>query len=675
MADLRFSLLISKIVGAANERQWSQVHTFTPTKEKLRTRGTLMTVVCLQARDTEEGVVDLASFGKEIIQRLHEQYFGADDNSRSLLDHLSRSAESVVGEFPQVVAEVVVGVILPVEISSHLGVLYLAVVGPSAAVLMRSGRLYRILAGVSSLQTEGGQKAVTASGFVQEGDLLLLGTANFFSLISSSVLQNALLASDPVEASSILAPLVHGNEENSGVAAVLGLVRKAASMPHGPLESEEEIQETEGLEEAPSQKGGSLSGRWSVLFSFLSGIFRRLTRRIQSAPTASMFVPRPASGGIVVRAEEGKRRSLMFSVAMVILLLLVVSVFFGWRRRIALEREKAFAVVWEVVEHQYQEALGLVDLNPLRSRALLSQAKKQIEDELAAVDGFSKGQREKLNKRLEELSQALEQVSGEHRLTEVPVFLDLSLVRPNTYGEVLAIHEDTLVVLDRSSGVLFRIGVSKKSAEPVGGGSLLSGAALASVYAGRGFVLANAGVVEVSLSGKTSAVVIERDPEWSDIVDLSVFGGNLYLLDRGTQEIFRYQGAEAGFGPRTRWLGEGVSPDLSDAVSLAIDGDIWVLKSQSILRFTRGSPSTFSISGLDIPFSQPSTLYTSDGSERVYVLDRGNRRVVVLDKNGEYREQYIWDGIQTASDMVVSEKEGKILLLSGAMIYEIGINK
>jgi hypothetical protein len=74
---------------------------------------------------------------------------------------------------------------------------------------------------------------------------------------------------------------------------------------------------------------------------------------------------------------------------------------------------------------------------------------------------------------------------------------------------------------------------------------------------------------------------------------------------------------------------------------------------------------------LDVDFSDPVSIYTDDQSARIYILDRGNRRVVVLDKNGEYREQYLWEGIETVSDMVVSEEEKKILLLSGSVIYEI----
>ena len=670
MENFRFLLSVSKLVGAASDRSWSQIHTFIPSDKKILRRGALLAAIHLKALDsTEEGVLDLPSFGKEIIQRLHEHYFGASEDSVSPLELLTKSVEAVSSEFSQVAVEVVAGVILPVELSAHLGVLYLAIRGQGSVVLMRGGRLYRILLGSSDQP----QHVITASGFVQDGDLLVFGSSDFFRLLPHSALQNALRSLDPVEASSILAPLVHGGEENSGVAAVLCLVQKAP-LSATPLQTAEEPQEDLEGQPEPIQKGREGGRRLSRLRVFLD-LSRRFPNWLRRGAADSILGLHLPHEDIVVKAEAGKRRSLMFSIAIVVLLLLGVSVVFGWRRRVALEQEKAFAAVWEVADHQYQEALGLVDLNPLRSRALLMQAEHDLSDALSSPKPFSKSQRERLTTLLSELSSVLERVSGEYRTGEAPVFMDLALVRPNTFGESLALHGDSLVVLDRTSGVLIRIGISNKSAEPVGGGSLLSQALLTGVYSGRGFVLARAGVVEVSLSGKTSAVVIQSDPEWGDIIDLSVFGGNLYLLDRGTSEIFRYPGTEGGFGPRTRWLGESVLPDLADSSSFAIDGDIWILKPQTILRFTRGVLNPFSITGMDVGFSQPSILYTTDESERLYVLDRGNQRVVVLDKNGEYRSQYIWDGLQGVSDMVVTETEGKILLLSGSMIYEIPLRK
>ena len=164
----------------------------------------------------------------------------------------------------------------------------------------------------------------------------------------------------------------------------------------------------------------------------------------------------------------------------------------------------------------------------------------------------------------------------------------------------------------------------------------------------------------------------EIEKGWANVVAFQAFAGNLYLLDKEKNNIWKYPLIEEGFGAKRSWLGLGVEPDLKKAVDMAIDGDIWVLKeSGEILKFSRGVPQAFAISGLEKGFDQSTAFYTDKDCEKIYILDKGNKRIVVLHKSGEYDSQYIWEGIKDVDDIVVSEKEKKILLLNGSKIYEI----
>ena len=115
------------------------------------------------------------------------------------------------------------------------------------------------------------------------------------------------------------------------------------------------------------------------------------------------------------------------------------------------------------------------------------------------------------------------------------------------------------------------------------------------------------------------------------------------------------------------------SLDLEDAVSMAIDGSVWLLFSDSsIVKFTRGVKDSFVVSGTDANFNAPEKIYTDPDLENLYVLDRKNTRVVVINKEtGEYQAQYSWPGLAGAYDLFASEEEKKILLLTGERIYEI----
>jgi DNA-binding beta-propeller fold protein YncE len=107
---------------------------------------------------------------------------------------------------------------------------------------------------------------------------------------------------------------------------------------------------------------------------------------------------------------------------------------------------------------------------------------------------------------------------------------------------------------------------------------------------------------------------------------------------------------------------------------MAIDGSVWLGTSNGkILRFTQGKENTFVSKGVDPTFGTKLAVYTSDNAKNVYVLDSQNNRVVVLDKEGMYLSQYRWKDAVTPSNLVVSEEEKKILLLSGGKIYSIDL--
>jgi hypothetical protein len=79
----------------------------------------------------------------------------------------------------------------------------------------------------------------------------------------------------------------------------------------------------------------------------------------------------------------------------------------------------------------------------------------------------------------------------------------------------------------------------------------------------------------------------------------------------------------------------------------------------------------FSLSGIFPGLVNPGAIYTNEELEYLYILDPDNKRVVVVGKDGEYKAQYIADGIGEARNLVVSEEEKKIILLTGERLLSI----
>ena len=57
----------------------------------------------------------------------------------------------------------------------------------------------------------------------------------------------------------------------------------------------------------------------------------------------------------------------------------------------------------------------------------------------------------------------------------------------------------------------------------------------------------------------------------------------------------------------------------------------------------------------------------------IYILDSGNKRVVAVDKDGYIYQQYSSPLFDDLKDFVVLEKEKKIYVLNGSIIYGIAM--
>ena len=629
----KLTVKIAKLVGTPNKHSWSQVHSFIPEdEEKRKKRGILLAVFSFSG---EEGVEAVAT-GKEILSRLHEEYYG--ETEANIFTRLKEAVTKIDEEFtqPERNLEIVACVIVK-------DLAYLVVKG-EGRILLKRGAAFQTLIKGSEIDIE------TASGRVNEGDLILLGTSFLFEILPEGRLRAALANETPEEVVEAIAPTILGQKNMARASSLVVRIEK-------------EVGETaiEPLETKP-EKTTPPSPKIQPKESLLNKLKIQLSRIPLKLPKGV--------GRVYMRQRERelKQKKVISTVAVILIILLAASVFLGSRQRETNQKKQRFEEIYIQIETAIQEGEALKELNPVKAKETLLQAQGLIIDleELATEP-------EKLAEIKNRLEQTVAQVIKEHELTEVPVFYDLGLVRDQGRGEKMALYREDGVILDPEGERLFGFNLARKSIDVLAGGDDLEGASLATVYSDRAYVLTDKGIVEVKIETKRSNLVIEKDEEWGEIVGLGAFGGNLYLADKAGM-IWRYPVSETGFGSKQKWLGSGVSPDLSEVVSMAIDGSIWLLmRDGKILKFTRGAPNAFGYSGLDKDLDKPQALYNDDEIENLYLLDRGNSRILVLAKSGEYQGQYLWSGISQASDLVVSETEKKILLLVNDRVYEIGI--
>lgn len=160
---------------------------------------------------------------------------------------------------------------------------------------------------------------------------------------------------------------------------------------------------------------------------------------------------------------------------------------------------------------------------------------------------------------------------------------------------------------------------------------------------------------------------------------VSGFNGKLYILDAQLNQILKYLPitAEGGYGnPPVHYIDEDVEVDLTGVVDMGIDGHIYVLFANGkISKFLNGAPVPFEVTGLQVPLSNPSAMFTNadQDTQYLYVADRGNNRVVQLTKDGRFQRQFKVDTDTNAFDdlrsLWVDELEQKMYILGGNSVF------
>ncbi len=125
--------------------------------------------------------------------------------------------------------------------------------------------------------------------------------------------------------------------------------------------------------------------------------------------------------------------------------------------------------------------------------------------------------------------------------------------------------------------------------------------------------------------------------EIASVQAIAAYAGNLYLLDAQGGEVWRYLPAGDGYDSERGGLLGGLP--LDGASALAVDGDLVLLDGDGALRrFRLGREQPPLLRGVDaLPQSAAGV---AEHSGRFYVADRGGRRIVASDGDGEFVAQY-----------------------------------
>ena len=176
---------------------------------------------------------------------------------------------------------------------------------------------------------------------------------------------------------------------------------------------------------------------------------------------------------------------------------------------------------------------------------------------------------------------------------------------------------------------------------------------------------------------KLEKVKIAGDGRWETANAISYYVGSLYLLDGVLGQIYKHSSTPDSFNKGEEYIST-TSINLKETVSLAVDGDIYILRNDGqVIKVKKSKKQDFSLKNIPAPFDKITLgvkIFTDADTPSIYILDMGQKRILEFDKVGQFVHQYaLPQSFDKISDFVVSIKSRKIWVLQDKSVYEISI--
>jgi hypothetical protein len=537
------------------------------------------------------------------------------DKGRELLAYIKEKISSItiesLQEFDSFISEIIKEKNPPAGFSLASGYLkrnifYLKTVGQGQIYIRRKNKLALLIKGEE-----------TASGYIEENDVFIFTFSKFINIL--------------------------GGEEN--------LNKK---FDHRPIiEIIDEI--TPDLQTKDDQGTAAL---------FLQ--LKTITEVTREEPKDDFF-EHPVKKIFPVNLKEyyqrfGRQKTLTFITVVILGIILFWSVGLGYNRRTQAVNQNKISLAKDLISQKLNQAEQVAFLNMSSALTLISDSKAEVE-KLKSEIGNNKKEISDLEKLISDKENKILK-KEEKQYTEM---FDLTVDDKGAKGTKLSLSGDSLLIQDIDRGVLYSLSLEKKSLDKDQFNAVKKSDIIASFEDKKYFYVAGEGVYQVA-SGKATKV-INNDSDWGKIVDMGVFNGNIYLLDQGKDEIYKYlSGGNSIFGNKNSYFAPGQSIDLSAINSLAIDGSIYLAGGSVMVKFTSGERDEFKV---NLPDNKVDIkkIYTNKDLEKVYGWDRGTGTVYIMAKNGNYQEQIKAKILSTGTDFVVYKDI--IYVLDGSKIYKI----
>lgn len=476
-------LVFAKIVATPTLTSWSQAYN----------AGTFFAVLSLtKAKDLPQDF-SLNTLGKEVLELLEQEYFSLETkNLESIKEAVITTSKKVTDG---VLASLVIGSIQAFPGKKH--VLYVFAFGAGKAVLKRKETLGTIIR-----LTRGQANTLSASGFLEDNDTLILQTEQFAEAISNEELKNALDHLPPQEIAETLAPKIHETEEGGTCAIIVS------------YQGTEELKEEEDIVLEPTPQGITKKPPLSTL---TKQVLLRLKAVFSRFNTPALT----------------HSRKMLLTISIIIAVLLLISIFFAIKKKEDTKNQALLQNTISQAQKKYDEGQALLGLNKNLARDDFLFSQKILTEGQAK---FKKGSKEekKIAELLSKVNEAISISSNLFAVSAKPASENasplLSFALKNKNALFVSSSEKNIYLIDDQGITSEKLVIKRDWNEAGGFGAYLGNFYVLDKKAGQiyKFVPSDAGF------SKTNYLASGVSLDFSKAVNLSIDGSIWILFNDGT---------------------------------------------------------------------------------------------------------------------------------------------
>ena len=305
-----------------------------------------------------------------------------------------------------------------------------------------------------------------------------------------------------------------------------------------------------------------------------------------------------------------------------------------------------------------------------RAATLMTEA-QDILNTLPTNNKTRQKQKNDLAKTLDETWQKLQKLT-----VVIPeLMFDLTQTNPNAKAVNLIDIDDSLITYGPDDKNFYKLSLSNKTIESKtyeGIGKLQA----AVTPKENDLIIFSVNEKEIAVYSKDSSSILNKTINFEKdnvkIGALAIYNRKLYILDTANNAIYKHSPTQTGYDRGASWLKQEI--DLNNSVSLAVDGDLYLLKTTGeITKLTAGEKQDFVLGNINPKLDKPILLRTGSSMNNIYILEPTNKRVVVIDKTGKLIAQYTANEWKAPSGMIVDEIGKKIFVLDENRVYKFGL--